>query len=323
MLDSSAIPIIDLSPIWSDEQHGIHKVAEELRDVYMNVGFSYIVGHQVPEKVIQNAFAVAELFHSLPIEQKMAIKQNNCFRGYVPMSASQLRVSTEGVAKKPNLLDAFVMAFDLPSEHPDYHEGRYLAGPNQWPEQFPELKEILGVYRDHLLSLAQKLVEVFSIAMGAESTELNAYFNNPTYFLRLQHYPGQPDIFPEDQFGIAPHTDYGFFTLLAQHEVTGLEVRYKDEWVKVPIIPGSFVLNSGDMLRRISNNKFKSTPHRVVNSSEKKRYSIPFFYDPDMHANISVLKNCVDSDEKIFYSSIMYGDYLMERIQGNYGLGKK
>lgn len=318
-----AIPKIDLSPLWDDAEQGIQRVAEQVRWAFTIYGFAYLVNHNVPKAVIDDVFWAAKQFHALPLEEKMRIKQNDCFRGYVPINASQLKVSTLGEAKKPNQLDAFVMAFEVAEDHPDYKEGVYLAGPNQWPEGLEGFQEKMLRYRDVMLMLARKLVQVFSVAFGMSSEDLDRFFEEPSYFLRLQHYPEQPASIPDDQFGIAPHTDYGFFTLLAQGDVPGLEVQTPDgSWVTVPCLEGALILNSGDMLKRWSNDTFRSTPHRVINRSGTERFSVPFFFEPNMHAMIEPLASCID-DEAAKHDPVMYGDYLMERIQGNYGLGSR
>lgn len=319
----NGIPVIDLEPMWHDLE-GMKQVANEIAYAYKHIGFSYVINHQVPKDKIQQVFQAAQEFHALSLEEKMSIRQNDCFRGYVPMKASQLKVSTEGAAKKPNQLDAFVMAFEVSENHPDYADGSYLAGPNQWPQNLPDFKDKMLAYRDAMVILAHRLVQVFALALGLDRHGLDEYFINPTYFLRLQHYPEQPSNTEEPLYGIAPHTDYGFFSLLAQSDIEGLEVKHPEKgWVKVPYIHDSFVLNTGDMLKRWSNNIFRSTPHRVINRSGQDRYSVPFFFEPNMHSQIEVLPSCMEADEKPNYQPVKYGDYLLDRIQGNYGLGKK
>ena len=115
-------------------------------------------------------------------------------------------------------------------------------------------------------------------------------------------------------FGSAPHTDYGFITLLAQDDVGGLEVRNKaGEWIAAPPIADTFVMNVGDILARWSGGLFASTPHRVINASGQERYSQPFFFDPSMDAIIAPAV-----DHGVPFKPVRYGDYLMERIDKNY-----
>lgn len=171
-------------------------------------------------------------------------------------------------------------------------------------------------------TLGRKMARAIAIALDLPADSLQPFFADPTTFLRLLHYPPQPP--EEGLFGSAPHTDYGFVTLLAQDDVGGLEVLNKDgDWVPAPPIPGSFVMNVGDILARWSNDVFVSTPHRVINASGRERYSQPFFFDPSMAETIDVLPTCIGPDGQKKYQPIVYRDYLMERIEKNYHYRKK
>ncbi len=319
---SNEIPRIDLSPLWQETESGLLQVSQALRSAYTTVGFAYIEYHNVPELLISAAFLAAKDFHSLPLEEKLAIKQNQFFRGYVPLNASTLKLSTLGGATKPNQLESFVMAHEVSKNDPDYQAGSNLAGPNQWPENLLEFKKTMMEYKQAMLILARRLVQAFSVSLGMPIDYLDRYFADPTYFLRLQYYPEQPDNISEDQYGIAPHTDYGFLTILAQDAHGGLQVKnQKGDWVDVPYLPGTLVLNSGDMLKRMSNDHYISTPHRVINRAKANRYSIPFFFEPNMHAFIAPLLSCVNAQHPEKYPPIEYASYLMARIKSNYNIG--
>jgi isopenicillin N synthase-like dioxygenase len=316
------IPQIDLAPLFDDSDTGIHKVAMQMREIFTKVGFAYIYNHGFPEELVAAAFRASEQFHALPQEIKMKIKQNKFFRGYMSSTSSILKVSTLGEAKKPNQSEAFILAHDVDADDADFLGQTNLAGPNQWPENFPEFKKIISEYNSKMLALSKKLVQVFSIAFELELTSLDKYFTKPTTFMRLQYYPEQPDIIPEDQFGIAPHTDYGFLTILAQDNRGGLQVRnHQGEWIEAPPKPGTFVLNSGDMLKRLSNDIYISTPHRVINRTGAKRFSIPFFLEPNMHAEIAPLDELCSAENPSKYESMEYCEHLMKRIRRNYDIG--
>ena len=110
----------------------------------------------------------------------------------------------------------------------------------------------------------------------------------------------------------------------AQDDVGGLEVKNKaGDWIAAPPIADTFVMNVGDILARWSNDRFVSTPHRVINRSGRERYSQPFFFDPNMETNIEVLPSCISPGGKAKYEPVVYGDYLMERIDKNYQGRKK
>lgn len=316
------IPVIDVSQLFEGTQHGLEIVAKDLKQAYTTVGFAYIEGHGIDPDLIHSTLELGEAFHALSFKKKMEIRQNNCFRGYVPPRSSQLNVSSLGAASKPNHLESFVMAFEVDETHPDYYQGIYLAGRNQWPANWPTFRAVLKAYRDEMLTLSIKLTRAFSVALGMDAYALDKYFVEPTYFLRLQHYPPNHDE-AGDSFGLAPHTDYGFCSFVAQDHIEGLQIQHPiNGWQTLPVRENSFVLNSGDMLKRLSNDTFRSTSHRVINKSGVSRYSTVFFYDPNRHANINVLASCIDDAHQPNYDEIKYGDYLLERIQANYGVGK-
>ncbi|MBV8604304.1 MAG: isopenicillin N synthase family oxygenase [Pelomonas sp.] len=317
-----AIPEIDLTPLADASDLGHRAVADEVRVAFTTVGFAYLCGHGVPPALTGAAFAAARQFHALPLERKLRVRQNRFFRGYLPLAGSRLALTSLGEARRPNQSEAFVVAHEVPESDPDYQAGDCLAGPNQWPEDLPGFRPAVSAYFDALQALAQRLVRVFAVAFGLAPDGLAELFRAPTMFMRLQHYPRQARRIPADQFGLAPHTDYGFLTLLAQDDVPGLQVQdLAGHWIDVPPRPGTLVLNSGDMISRLSNDCFLSTPHRVINRSGRRRYTIPFFFEPSMHARIAPLAPFRDGPSPGKYPPIEYADHLMARIRSNYSIG--
>lgn len=309
------IPEIDLSPLWGNNPYGLEEVAAKIKGVYTTIGFAYLVNYNIHDKIFKTTYAAAKKFLTLPKEIKLKIKQNSAFRGYVPCDEPD-----ENNNRHTNQLEAFVMTHEILESHPDYHGGKYLAGPNIWPDDMPEFQEAVIAYRDNMLNLAEKLVTVFSIALGLGHHGLDSFFIDPTYVLRLQHYPKQPAKIAKHIFGLAPHTDYGLFTILSQEHIAGLEVKNEQgQWLTVPCKPNTLVLNSGDVLKRWSNNTFKSTPHRVVNRTHHERNSIPFFFEPNMHAIIEVMPQYITEHCPAKYQPIKYGDYLIDRLSKDFG----
>lgn len=313
---SKQIPVIDLALL--HQKSGAYQIAEILKTVYTTIGFAYLVNHGFPQNLVADAFKISAEFHALPLEEKMRIKQNRFFRGYMPRQGSTIKNSTLGAYKIPNQSAAFIMAHEVEETDPDFIAEINLAGPNQWPENMPELKTVLLAYQTEMLILSRQLLRAFALAFGLPAEGLDVYFTKPTTFLRLQYYPSDPDFVPENTFGLAPHTDYGFFTILAMDNNNGLQVRDNEHgWIDVPNIPRSFVLNTGDMVKLLTNGEFLSTPHRVINRSGNERFSIPFFFEPNMHAPMEVLEPFKDIHTNQ-NPSIKYCEHLMKRIRSNY-----
>lgn len=313
------IPTIDLQQLSNNNIEGFKDVAKQLKTDFPKYGFAYLTNHGIKKELIDTTFKEAVRFHSLPLEEKLKIKPTDAYRGYVPSKASQMKASTEGIAIKPNTVDSFVMMFESDPSSYEYQHNLNLHGPNQWPNNLPNFKENIFAYRDAILNLSYKLLKSFSFAFDTNYEEFESLFKDPTYFLRLQHYEPQ-DINETDQFGIAPHTDAGFFTLLAQDDVGGLEVRIDNiGWIAVPPVSDTLVLNAGALMPRLTNNQFRAVPHMVKNVTNKHRYSIPFFFDPNIEASINAVGSYKTNTQS---RSLSYKEHILYRVKGNYGVGK-
>jgi isopenicillin N synthase-like dioxygenase len=206
--------------------------------------------------------------------------------------------------------------------------GQPLQGPNQWPSWLPTFRPAIEAYWRETERVSRAVIRLIAMALGLPETALDRYFDRPTSFLRLLHYPPHPVEATDEQFGAAPHTDYGIITLLAQDTSGGLQVRRRDAddgdgaWIDAEPLPGTFVLNVADMLARWTNDRFVSTPHRVVNRSGGDRYSLPFFFDTAMDAMIECLPTCTGPGNPPRYRPIRYGDYLLDRLNKNYDYRK-
>ena len=314
-----AIPVIDLAPLFDGGPAGLRQVAAAIEHAYSQVGFSYIVNHGVPEALTAGVFQASAEFHALPRAEKLQLEVNEFHRGFIPINTSTDATSTIKKAAKPNQSESFMMMHELPDDDPDVLAKAPLAGPNQWPASLPNFRPAVRAYNAALIDLGRRLVPAVAVALGAEPTALDANFVRPTTFLRLLYYPPQPPASPEDLFGSNPHTDYGFLTLLAQDDVGGLQVRNRaGDWVDAPYRPGALVMNSGDILHRWSNGHFISTPHRVINRSGRARYSCPFFFDPDMRAQIAPLPSRVTAAAPARFEPLVYGDFLMGQLRANH-----
>ena len=307
------IPVIDAADALAGRPGALARAAAQLRHAYENIGFWFCAGHGVDQGLIDAAFAQAARFHALPLDRKMALKANANNVGYLPLRGSTTRHSTLGRAgNRPNLLAGFLVKRDLPPDHPDVLAGVPYRGLNQWPEDLPGFREACVAYCDALEGLGKRLLPVYAAALDLPPGFFDAAFAEPMYTLRLAHYPPQDPV-PEgveEEFGIAPHTDSTFMTLLAQNRIPGLQLLTQSgRWLDAPVIPGTFLVNSGELLKRWTNGRFLATPHRVVNRSGGERTSIPFFFDAARDHRMECLPTCCGPDNPPRWEPITYAEY--------------
>jgi isopenicillin N synthase-like dioxygenase len=304
------IPVLDLAPLMRGEVGAIEALGADLRHAFEEVGFYFIVNHGIAQPMIDAAFQAARRLHDLPLEQKMALRLNKDNVGYMPFKSSTTKHSALNANNRPNLVEAFFVKRDLPPDHLDRTAGRPFRGPNQWPADLPGFKEDVLAYCNALEQLALKLLPLYATALDLPAGFLAPFFREPTYTLRMSHYPPQA-VVAENEFGLAPHTDTSFMTMLAQNDIPGLSIRLPNgRWIEAPSMPGSILINGGDLLRRWTNDRFLATPHRVINRSGGERYAIPFFLDCDYEQVMECLPTCQGPDNPPKYPSITYAEYM-------------
>jgi isopenicillin N synthase-like dioxygenase len=314
---AGTIPVVDVSALMSPALADRQRVAETLRATFETVGFAYIAGHGVPAALIDAAFSESRRFHALPLDAKMAIRVNAAHRGYMPMATSTIVTSSVAKVTRPNLSESLMVMHELAPDDPRVLAGEPLQGLNQWLD-LPGFRETILAYNDALEALARRLAAAVALGFGLAEDFFAPHFARPTTWLRLLHYPPQPPDDDAAQFGSAPHTDYGFLTILAQDSAGGLEVRTRDgAWLAAPPMPGTFVINVADILMRWTDGVLVSTPHRVRNLSGRDRYSIPFFYDPSMDTVVERLPG-INAGRPPLWPPVRFGDYVMERLDRNY-----
>lgn len=316
---SKLIPIIDFGPYFASEPDALDILAEHLRHACETIGFFYAANHGVPQDVIDRGFAASRRFHALPLGEKLALRLNENNIGYLPMNASVQGASTVHKATKPNQNESFFISHDRGADHPDVVAGVPLRGRNQWPNGMPETRADMMGYFATLRAMCWKMLPAFSVALDVPPDYFAPFFADEEHInLRFLHYPPQEDT-SENTFGTAPHTDNSFITVLARTDVPGLAVRLPSgEWFAPPIIPGTFLINLGNMMRRWSNDRFLSTPHGVINESGTDRYSIAFFYSPNPRSTIACLASCMSADNPPRYEPAVYRDLVLEFYRKNY-----
>lgn len=317
MTASASVPVVDIAGLASPDIAERARIAKAIRRIYEDLGFLYIAGHGVPQAAIDGAFAASRRFHALPLEAKMAVKINAAHRGYMGIATSTIVTSSVAKVTRPNLSESLMILHDLPDDDPDLRAGKPLQGPNQWPAGLPGFREEMLGYMALIEAVARRLTRAIALAFDQPEDWFEPHFRKPTVWLRLLHYPPQP---PDDdaQFGSAPHTDYGFLTILAQDSTGGLEVRSNDgSWITAPPVPGTFVVNVADILMRWTDGVLRSTPHRVRNLSGTDRYSLPYFYDPSLDSVVARMPG-INADRPPRWAPVNFGEYVMERLDRNY-----
>jgi len=266
------IPVVDVSSLVSGPPETWGPTVHLLGQAAREVGFLYVTGHGVPQKLFDDLLDAAKRFFALPMEKKMAVYIGNSrnHRGYVPIGEEVFYGGTV------DLKEAFDLSMDLPDD-PDYLAGNPLIGPNQWPD-LPGFAEAVDAYYRATLDFGRVLLRGFALAMGERADAFDAWVRKPPSQLRLIHYPYNPGA--KDAQGIGAHTDYECFTLLYP-TAPGLEVlNGAGEWIDAPPLPGAYVVNIGDMMELLTNGEFVATSHRVRKVKEE-RYSFPLFFSFD------------------------------------------
>lgn len=302
------LPVLDLGAYRRGDPGALTHLATELHEALAQVGFFFIVNHGVPQALIDRVFGEAERFHALPLAEKTALKYSSSNTGYVALGGGRSRSSAIDTHHKPNLNAAFFMKRERAADDPNVLAGKRLYGLNQWPQHLPGFRDTLLAYFHVMEDLGKSMLPLFAVALDLPPDYLQAFFQDAQCTLRLSIYP--PIEHEDHQYGLAPHTDGGFMTFLPQNTVPGLAIRPEgSDWLEPPVIPGSYLINSGDLLRRWSNDRFLSTSHRARNESGGNRYAIPFFFSPTSDVPLECLPSCQGPDNPPKYAPITYEAY--------------
>jgi isopenicillin N synthase-like dioxygenase len=311
------IPVIDFGPCFAGAPGALEASAATLRDTLETIGFFVMVNHGVPPSLIERTFGEARRFHDQPMDAKLALRMNEHNNGYMTMGRYAVWTSDVNANDKPDLNEAFFCKRELPADHPLRRSGRRFVGPNLWPDDLPGFRDNVLAYIEAMDALSRRVLPVCAVALDLEPGAFDRAFAQSQFSFRLTHYP--PVAAEPNQFGIAPHTDANFLTFLAQTEVPGLQVRMPDgTWLDVPYVAGSYAVNTGDMMVRWTNGRFKSTPHRALPPVGRHRYAIPFFLGPHIDTVIECLPTCRAPGDPPKFPPITYEAYLTWWYDANY-----
>ncbi len=301
---------------------GIEAAAVAIDAACRDTGFFYVVGHGVSRDLQTRVEELAHEFFALPEPDKARIAMANggrAWRGWFPLEGEL----TSGV---PDLKEGLYFGEELGAQDARVRAGWPLHGANQFPERLPEMREAVLAYIDAVTEVGHALLCGISLALGLDAQWFDRNLTAaPTVLFRIFRYPPRPDPsapWPANQWSVGEHTDYGLLTILAQDDVGGLEVRGRDGWVAAPPIPDAFVVNLGDMLERMTAGRYRSTPHRVRNTSARERLSLPLFLDPAWDAEVLPVPTAPAAQYEedrwdgvsVHDWSGTYGDYLLAKV---------
>ena len=304
---ADVIPVIDYGPVFAGEAGALPRLGEQIAKAAENVGFFYALNHGIADELLVRAFVAARQFFALTLEQKLAIKLNKRGVGYLPINSSVQSASSVGKAILSNRSESLFIAHEAGVESSDPTQQESLSGGNQWPVEIPDFRRDVMAYFAALEAMCKSMLPALAVALGEPADFFEPYFGEEADAkLRLLHYPPQHQS-GENVFGQRPHTDNSFITALARTEVPGLVVRLPSgEWFPPPVIPGSLLINLGNIMRRWSNDRFLSVPHAVLNALGADRYSIAYFYNPNPDRLIECVPSCTGPDNPPLYPPALY-----------------
>ncbi len=306
-----SVPVIDLGRFLDGTDKA--GVARAIGRACREVGFFYLGNHGVAQARVEAAFAEARRFFAQPLEAKAAIHVSKSYprqRGYVP----PFEENTDP-AVTADLKECFDLGRELAPDHPAVRAGTPFHGPNAWPEGLPGFREAIAAYCDAVLDLSLTLSRAVALSLDLPEDHFADKLDRAIANLRLIHYPPQRGRIESATLGCGAHTDYGFLTVLAQDQAGGLQLKNTaGDWIAAPPIPGTFVVNIAEMVERWTNGLYPATPHRVINTSGRERYSMAFFLDTNYDARVECLPSCRSAELPAKYPPVIGGEYLFQRF---------
>ncbi|MEM5564856.1 2-oxoglutarate and iron-dependent oxygenase domain-containing protein [Psychroserpens sp. AS72] len=305
------IPSVNLQDFLSGDANRKQKFIDEIGKAYEEIGFVALKGHFLDDKLVDNLYSEIKNFFDLPLETKRSyeIEGIGGQRGYISFGKESAKGKKEGDLKEFWHFGQYVE--DDPERAKEYPE-------NVIVNELPEFNKIGKETYQMLEKTAKYVLRALALYLDLEETYFDNYIHNGNSILRPIHYPPILEE-PENAVRAAAHGDINLITLLMGAQGRGLQVQnHKGEWIDAMAEPDELMINVGDMLSRHTNNKLKSTIHRVVNPPRElwgtSRYSIPFFMHPISEMKLDVLEGCIDEDNPKQFDDITAGEFLNERL---------
>lgn len=312
------IPLINVEGLRSNDPARHAEIAAALRSACEQRGFFYIRNHGVPDALIARVFQATEAFFDQPMAAKLQLDkaQSPCNRGYEPLRAQTLEAGAP-----PDLKESFYIGAEVAADDPQVRAGRFNTGPNQWPHGLGDFRATMEAYFAEVHALGSLIVLALARSLAVPDGYFDGYLDDAAATLRLLHYPPQPPNSLPGEKGCGEHTDFGGITLLLQDESGGLQVwdAQQCQWIDAPPIPGTYVVNIGDLFARWTNGRYHSTLHRVINASGRERHSVPFFFTGNPLHRVECVPTCLAADELPKFPPITVEEHLRECYRRTYG----
>lgn len=317
------LPVIDMAPFAGDGSDAARRaVARALREACIDIGFFYLAGHGIPQQDFDEVVAMGHRFFALPLAEKMKLHSNKspARLGYRGFGGPNPEANPD---KIPDVKERFHMNRELLPGEPE--AGRRGAGLSQWPDE-AVLPGFAAAMQRHIVErcrVARQLARAFALSLELPEDHFDATYRYLSGSLVLNYYPAvDPARLRDKQWSFSPHTDYNAFTLLYQDAVGGLQIMNLDgAWIDVPPVPGTMVVNIGDLFATWTNDLFTSTLHRVLNLSPDARISVPLFASPNGATVISCLETCTGPGNPPKYKPIEAEAYVSKMLDEAYRTG--
>jgi isopenicillin N synthase-like dioxygenase len=325
------LPVLDLTPLIANDTAGIAQLAVEVDECLKEFGFLVVVGHGVPDELRQRARTLArQFFHQDEAAKESVLVDDR--RGWVPSGYEATAYAGDTVAE-PDLKESFTMGPEpectgsdgtgpdgVAANGSDAIGAGLIFRPNRWDTGIDGFREVMIAYLDEMLRVGHDLLRLFEVALGVAPGRLTDLANDPDCVFNLNWYPSFERTGPAapGQFRIGPHSDYGCCTILdRQSGVGGLQIRsLEGDWFDPPVVPGSYTINVADLLARLTGDRWRSTPHRVLPPSRdaptEELLSLVYFHEFDASARIETLPP--PSGGGAMYEPVIADDYISAKF---------
>jgi len=307
-VSADTIPVVDCAAL--RDQSDANTVAKALHHASQGLGFIYIRNHGIDKAVISQARTDAYQFFHADDQQKNTVAVSASHRGWLARGGARMHDDAKADLKESYLWGSQDSQGHTLTDHP-------LRGENQWPDFVPTMQDSAMAFFTQAHELAHDLMRGFALGLGLAPEFFIRSSDRPLSRASFVYYPQQPASLGSDQFGVAPHTDFGVLTVLCQDDVGGLQIRNRNgDWIHAPPIQDTLVVNVADLLHRWTGGAYPSTEHRVVNESGRERLSLVLAYDPNPETIIDARDVCGDNSEhQSLEEPITCGDYLLWRFE--------